>query len=296
MVLTGKSARYSYREEMTKTMPHPWRVEVNAWVAALRAAGRPDTTIKTRTEHVRWLATWANPRGPWDLDVEDLIIWMSGRAWARETRRGVRSSLRGFYRWGAGARGVLDIADGLPTVRPAQPRPHPTPERDYRRAVMGAPTRERLMLRLAAEAGMRRAEVACVHSRDLVEDLGGWSIRVHGKGDREREVPLPTSLAVELRRLPAGFVFPGQIEGHLSPRWVGTVVARLLPAGYTMHSLRHRFATSAYRVSRDMFTVQELLGHASPVTTRDYVQLDVGSRRRVVDAVARGDHDLRDSA
>lgn len=142
------------------------------------------------------------------------------------------------------------------------------------------------MLRLSAEAGLRRGEVAQVHTRDLVEDLDGWSLRVHGKGGRERVVPLPAALAVELRRLPAGWAFPGDCGGHLSPRWVGTVVARLLPAGYTMHTLRHRFATRAHDVDGDLCVVQELLGHANINTTRAYVAVDRRKLRRTVESAA----------
>ncbi|MFD4990764.1 tyrosine-type recombinase/integrase [Cellulosimicrobium cellulans] len=265
----------------------PWTVQINAWLVAMRATGRPETTLRTRSEHLRWLAVWAGDRDPWSLTTDDLLTWMGGKVWARETRRGVRSSLRGFYRWGvATGRASHNPAEGLPSIPPSQPRPHPTPDRAYRMAVMAAGVRERLMLRLAAECGLRRAEVAQVHSRDLVEDLGGWSLVVHGKGARERVVPLPASLARELRLLGAGYAFPGDDHGHLSPRWVGKLVGRLLPEGYTMHSLRHRFATKAYAVSSDMFTVQELLGHASPVTTRVYVALPDDAKRRLVLAVA----------
>lgn len=146
--------------------------------------------------------------------------------------------------------------------------------------------RERLMLRLAAECGLRRAEIAGIHSRDLVDDLLGWSLVVHGKGDRDRVVPLPVAIALELRAQPEGWVFPGDDDGHLSPRWVGRVTARLLPEGWTLHTLRHRFATRAYAVDRDLLTVQTLLGHASPVTTRRYVALPDDALRRTVDAVA----------
>jgi integrase len=142
------------------------------------------------------------------------------------------------------------------------------------------------MLRLAAELGLRRAEVAQVHSRDLLDDLGGTSLLVHGKGSRERIMPLPGSLAADLRALPFGYAFPGADDGHLSPRWVGKIVGRLLPEGYTMHSLRHRFGTRAYALSKDMFTVQELLGHASPSTTRTYVLLEDSAKRGVIDQLA----------
>ncbi|WP_245599473.1 tyrosine-type recombinase/integrase [Nakamurella lactea] len=144
-----------------------------------------------------------------------------------------------------------------------------------------APPRVALMLRLAAEAGLRRAEVAVIQSDDLIEDLYGWSLVVHGKGDRDRVVPLPASLAAELRSHEPGFLFPGNEAGHLSPRWVGKLCTRYLPDHWTMHSLRHRFASRAYAVDRDVFTVQDLLGHVSPVTTRMYVVPPADAKRRL---------------
>ena len=142
------------------------------------------------------------------------------------------------------------------------------------------------MLRLAAELGLRRAEVAVTHSRDIFEDLGGHSLTAHGKGSKDRDVPLPPGLAAQLLAMPYGYLFPGNDGGHLSPRWVGKLVTLLLPDGLTMHTLRHRFATRAYAVDRDVFVVQELLGHASPATTRRYVQVPRAGLRRTVLAAA----------
>jgi integrase len=174
----------------------------------------------------------------------------------------------------------------LPKVKAKIGRARPAPEQVYRQAVASGNVRARLILRLAAEAGLRRTEIASIHSRDLVEDLVGWSLIVHGKGDRERVVPLPDGLARVLRNLPAGFAFPGNFHGHLSPRWVGKIAAQLMPGDFTLHTLRHRFATLAYQVDRDVFVVQELLGHASPATTRRYVQTQSENLRRTVVAVA----------
>ena len=96
---------------------------------------------------------------------------------------------------------------------------------------------------------------------------------------------VPRTQAVELRALPFGYVFPGDQDGHLSPAWVGKLVARLIPDEHTMHALRHRFATRAYSFERDVLVVQELLGHASPVTTRRYVRVPSADLRRTVEAV-----------
>lgn len=141
------------------------------------------------------------------------------------------------------------------------------------------------MLQLAASAGLRCREIALVHSDDLVRDLAGWSLIVHGKGDRTRHVPLTEDLALELRTY-EGWVFPGQIDGHLSAAYVSKLLSRVLP-GATAHQLRHRFATRAYQLGgRDIRAVQELLGHASVATTQIYTGVDQDSLRRAALAAA----------
>lgn len=87
-------------------------------------------------------------------------------------------------------------------------------------------------------------------------------------------------------RLPR-YAFPGRDRGHLSPRWVGKVMTRLLAEGWTMHKLRHRAGTRWWEVSGgDVFAVQELLGHADPKTTKVYVKVSSDRLRTIVDAAA----------
>lgn len=143
-----------------------------------------------------------------------------------------------------------------------------------------------LMVTLAARQGMRRAEIARVHSGDLRPDLVGWSLLVHGKGGKDRLIPLADDVAALLLALPAGWVFPGRIDGHLSADHVGKLIARALPGRWTAHPLRHRFATTAYAGTRDLLAVQELLGHSRPETTRQYIQLPQDSLRAALKAAA----------
>ncbi len=264
-----------------------WITALDAWAAHLRAADRPSGTIYLRTYHLRRLAVETR-LDPWEVGEDDLAAWAAGQGWSRETRRSVRSSVRAFYGWAvASGRTTHDPSGGLGPVKPAEPAPRPTPELEYQQALAEADSREHLMLRLAAELGLRRAEVAQVHARDLEHDLLGWSLRVLGKGGKVRVVPMPTGLALALREQCAGgWAFPSERGGHLTPAHVGRLVSRLLPAGTTMHSLRHRFATRAYAVDRDLLTVQALLGHSSPETTRRYVRLPDAALRRTVLAAA----------
>jgi integrase len=154
----------------------------------------------------------------------------------------------------------------------------------WRAALAAADLRVQIMLRLAGEAGLRRGEVSRVHTRDLLEGSGGAQLVVHGKGGKERVVPISDSLAEALRsegsRLKrdqdqkGGWLFPNGTGGHLTAYHVGQLVVRVLPDGWTMHTLRHRFASRAYRGTRNLRAVQVLLGHESIATTERYTAVD----------------------
>lgn len=268
-----------------------WVGEVEAFLEHQKAGGKPPTTCRARMEHLHHLARRVDAPSPWEVTGADLIAYTGRQEWAKETRRSRRASFLAFWRWGVATGRVARVeAEALPVVRATPPRPRPAPDAVYREALLRAPARETLMLRLAAEVGMRRAEVAQVHTRDLLDDLVGWSLVVHGKGDRERVVPLPGSLARSIQDAPTGYLFPGDWgPGHLSPAYVGKRIRDLMPEGWTMHTLRHRFGTRAYALRSDLLLVQEMLGHASPSTTRRYVELDRRRMRSLVDELEQTD-------
>lgn len=265
-----------------------WRVAIKAWEEAARAGGAPATTLRTRREHLNLLARSIGV-GPWSVTEDQLRAWFTGRDWAPNTYRSRRTTFRAFYSWAVQV-GHLPAspAHSVPPGDVPTPLPRPVPDRHYTAALRAAKPRERLMLRLAAEYGLRRAEVAVVDPhRDTFEDLMGWSLIVHGKGGKERHVPLLPDMARELRALGPGYAFPGEDDGHLSPRWVGTLIGRLLPEGYTMHKLRHRAGTLWHDEIGDIAVVQDLLGHADPKTTRMYVLPNARRMRAAVEGVAR---------
>lgn len=205
----------------------------------------------------------------------ELEAWLAGHEWKNETARSVRSSLKNFYEWlCVSGRRADNPARGLPLIRETPPNPHPLPEDAYVHALQSAPARWRIAIRLAGEAGLRRSEVAQVGAGDIYRDLFGWSLRVHGKGGKERDVPLNDSLALEVRLGLHGqaWLFPSPATSvHLTADYIAKRVKQYLPQGWSMHSLRHRFATVAYAHTNDIRAVQELLGHANLNTTQRYV-------------------------
>lgn len=256
-------------------MDTPWNDLIDEWSVALRAARRSEQTIGLRTYHLRRLALWADCPSPWELTLRDLQRWTGSHAWANETARSVRSSLRQFWAWGVGTgQTLVNVADGLDVIVPAQPRPKPAPPSLVEYALGDPDDRVRLMVWLGNDLGMRRGEVARGHSDDIEQTLKGWALHVHGKGKRDRRLPLTADLARALRALGPGYFFPGREDGHLSAKWVGRLVKRALKDEATMHQLRHLCATQLHDQTRNMRLVQEVLGHASVATTERYVAVE----------------------
>ena len=267
-----------------KPVGRAWEWAIEDYVHTLAAQGQREATRILRRNELRHMA-----RGlgcpPDEVTSELLVDWFGRQThWSFEHRRSSRSSARGFFSWMYKVGRVpVYLGDALPAVRQPLPAPRPAPDDAWAAALAAADARTTLMLRLAAEVGLRRSEVAQVHTRDVFIAGGAAQLLVHGKGGKQRIVPISDELAELLRRgaaghtpgMPAyGWLFPDGFGAYVSPAWVGTLVSRVLPAGWTMHTLRHRFASRAYRGTRNLRAVQTLLGHASIATTERYTAVD----------------------
>lgn len=284
MLSTISNGAYSPLEEMMTSQA--WAEAIEGYLSNERAGGKRRETLGLRRQHLQHFAR-RTTRPPWAVTADDLIEYFAAQEWALETRRGRRTTFVRFYDWGV-YRGFvrLNPAVELQKVKMVQGVPRPAPDRAYHEALIAARPRERVMLRLAAEVGLRRSEVSLVHTDDLMRDLVGYSLVVHGKGGKTRIVPLPDSLGRTLDGFEHGFVFPGRDGGHLSPRYVGKMLRDLLPGDWTMHTLRHRFATKLYAHTSDLLMVQGVLGHSSPTTTQRYVALAQDRARSAIQELA----------
>lgn len=246
-----------------------------AYVAAEAGAGRSPNTLLSRRGHLAHMARGMRC-APARVTTAGMLRWFGEQRWSVETRRGYRNTAVSFFGWAHRAGHLpADPAGALPVMKAGSPSPRPVPDSVWFEAIAAADPRVRLMLRLAAEAGLRRAEVAQVHISDLTRGPGGAELLVHGKGSKLRTVPISDELADAIADGSAtGYLFPAGANGHLSPRYVGDLCGEVLPAGWTMHKLRHRFATRAYRGSRNLRAVQVLLGHSSVATTERYTAVD----------------------
>ena len=266
-----------------KLPPAQWRDEITLWLESLTAAGLSQDTVNTRRCKIGHAARCLD-KSPYDVTSEDLVHWTASQSWKAETRKGYRNTLVGFFRWlHATGRRADDPAAALPKVRKTRPHPRPCPDVHIYAAMCAANDVERLMLRLGAECGLRRFEIAKVHSRDVMRDLVGWSLVVVGKGDKQRIVPIGDDLALLIRSA-NGYLFPGRWSGHVESSYVGRHLSDLLGDGWTAHSLRHRYATTTYAATRDLLLVSKLLGHASVETTQRYIAMPDDRLRAAVEA------------
>ncbi len=263
-----------------------WSAAIAAFISHLSAGGRARGTRELRRYHLLCFAEVVEPLSPLAVTVTDLEAWLGREDWTANTRRSARSTLVGFFSWvSANGWRADNPAALLATVTGVLGRPRPCPEQFLRSAVIAAGPRERLMLALGAGCGLRRGEIARVRGDHVEDTIDGPILRVLGKGNKTRTVPISDDMAMRLRER-AGYAFPSPRGGHLTPAHVGKLVSRLLPPGWTTHTLRHRFASAAYRADRDIRAVQELLGHASVATTQIYTAIPDDATRRASLAAA----------
>lgn len=278
------AARYSPRRPgpPLQEVPELWRPWIDLLVSELRAARRAHSTISLRVQRLVSFARSRPGCDPLTVTRADLIEYLAGAEhWTPEYAHSVRTSFRVFF-------ALLDDiearpnnpAQRLPRVQIARGLPRPCPDTAIR-AALNDVTDERIVvaIRLGAEAGLRRMEIAGLR-RDAVEGCAGnYRLRIRGKGGHERIVPISDDLAAPLLDIETVHIFPG-MDGPISARHLGKLIAAALPNNWTAHTLRHRYATAAYAASRgDLRVVQELLGHQSPATTARYTQISDESIR-----------------
>lgn len=246
-------------------------------------ATRPQFSVRTLGLYGYYMRRLARDHNLLTVDGAALAAWLGGSGWERNTMRSARNSMRAFFQWAA-AGGVRadDPTVGLPVVPAVKGVAHPVDERLWRECVAQAAPRDRLMLLLAGRCGLRRSEIAQVHTDDI-DDRG---LVIHGKGGKVRRVPLPDEVRAELKKTTPGWLFPGRWSGHMTPDSVGKAMRRALRFEASGHDCRHRFATRAYEGTRDLYAVQQLMGHASSETTEGYIAVTSAALRAAMDAAA----------
>lgn len=154
--------------------------------------------------------------------------------------------------------------------------------------------RDRAILETLYSCGLRVSELTGLDVAGI--DLDGGTVRVLGKGGKERIVPVGRQARAALqsylaaRNQPAAVapLFLNARGGRLTARSVRRVVDRYILRLATMkkispHTLRHTFATHLLEGGADLRAIQELLGHASLSTTQKYTHIGIDRLMEVYD-------------
>ena len=230
------------------------------------------------------------------------------------THRRKAAAVRAFYRF-CFSEGIIerDVASLLDLPRAARVLPDTLGVADVA-ALLEAPSaetdigvRDRALLELLYACGLRVSEALNLDMEDL--SLDEATVRVIGKGDRERRLPVGDVAVVALGRYldhvrprlmakaasaevnkRGGPIFVSQRGQRLTRMAAWRTIRNAAQVGgvhghVTPHTLRHSFATHLLEGGADLRVVQELLGHASITTTQLYTHL-TGERIKQVYARA----------
>lgn len=256
------------------SIPTCWDHAVSSWLSCLQAKGLSSSTIILYRSRISQLARGLGS-SPESVSTEQLEQWCGQQKWASETRRSAYIVYGQFFTYLHERTGVTNPARSLTSPPPPPREPRPAPEEAITEALGKADPRVSLMIHLGATLGLRIGEIVLVHRDDIEQEVMGPVLRVHGKGNKKRSVPISQEFASELLEWCErgnGWAFPSQRGQHLQPHSASAILSAALPGKWTAHTLRHRFATMAYEVDRDILTVQRLLGHASVATTMRYAK------------------------
>ncbi len=283
---------------------------LDAWAHHLRAGRNASAnTVRAYTGDLLHLSDYLERTGSGslsDVDLRTLRRWLAGMHAAgaeRATMQRRAAAARVFFAWAhATGRIASDPATGLRSPRVDRTLPA-TLEAGQARAVLedlaaqaaaeddpvprARALRDVAIMEVLYASGIRVGELCGLDAASV--DADRQVLRVHGKGDKERTVPigLPAVRALAAWRGVRGLVavppagdalFVGDRGARIDPRVVRRLVHRALarvPDAPDLgpHGLRHAMATHLLEGGADLRSVQEILGHASLATTQIYTHV-----------------------
>ncbi|WP_448751150.1 tyrosine recombinase XerC [Actinomyces sp.] len=283
---------------------------IDAWGVYLRAnLAVSEHTLRAYVSDLRSFTTYCQVDELSTENIRSVVILRAIRAWlaslvqqgkSRSTISRRTASIRSFTAW-AYRRGYLDSDPGLlvTSARGDQKLPQVQTPSDTAELLSYAATRAReenspaairdwAILETIYATGIRVSEVCSLDTTSI--DQQGMTLRVIGKGNKERVVPFTRACLSALQAwlshgrpslaIPeAGrALFVGDKGRRIDPRVIRAMIHRMCAqAGVrdlAPHALRHTAATHILAGGADLRAVQEMLGHSSLQTTQRYTHVD----------------------
>lgn len=156
-------------------------------------------------------------------------------------------------------------------------------------------SRDRAILELLYSCGLRVSELVGINLGDL--DLDSMSVKVLGKGNKERMVPLGSKACTAIKiylsqrldlKPKEDHLFVNSRGGRLTTRSIDRIIKKYaimsgIPKNISPHVLRHTFATHLLGGGADLRAIQEMLGHKSLSTTQRYTHTSIEKLMEIYD-------------
>ncbi len=169
------------------------------------------------------------------------------------------------------------------TIKVPKTLPKPVSHEHILEALSQADLEERVIVLMLYTLGLRISELSSIKLADISDE---W-VRILGKGNKQRDVPLITSTKKLLDEYlsvndPKIFLFEKNREklSENSLRYIITKVFKRVSLKVTPHQLRHSYATALLNNSARISDVSELLGHSSMATTQIYTKLGSALKKK----------------
>lgn len=268
------------RSDIDTLLAH-WRL----WQEAQPLSER---TISDRADTIRRLVAFTG-ESPLRISPDGIVAFLARPGLAPSSRSTYHASIRAYSKWLVKTRRRKDDpCHQTPSSKRKKATPRPIGDAQLA-ALMRVVNRRRtrMMILLAALAGLRVHEIAKIRGEDFDLDVG--SLVVTGKGGKTALIALQDDLVREAAEWPRyGFWFPayGARAGRpISSKSVSSAIGHAMTrAGFqgTPHQLRHWYGTTLLAEGGDLRVVQELMRHESPATTAIYTQVLLDQQRVAV--------------
>jgi integrase len=301
-----------------------WTQTVALFRAFLEVEERSGHTIRNYTDDLAMFAAWFREKfgetpDPARLTKRDVVDWKQaveakggrgGREAALQTVNRKLAAVRAFLRWAQGEGLAPHFDPPRPRKKVGKPKPRwlePAEERALWAAVeLEGELRDVAIIGLGIHTGARVSELAALKRSDItISERKGAMVVRHGKGNKEREIPLNADIRRILLELSGGKwvrkdspVLIGQ-RGGLKVRAIQDIVEKYARRAHvgkrvgiehcSAHTLRHTFGRRLAEKGVPIADIAELMGHSDPKTTLGYMTPRRENLARAVELLAGSD-------
>lgn len=257
---------------------------IDCYTDYLRATGASDRTVTARLEGARRLLAAADTDDPECIELQHALRYI-GSVPAAASRATYYQHAMAFARFLDAMGYQSGFAAHLPRARFPRGVPRPIDVNELSAALAVAARRPRMMLLLAAFAGLRVSEIAMVHGEDVTHNV---FVR-DGKGGQVGMVPTHptiTAAAVDFPKYGPWFANKaGEPMSRVSVWRHMTDALRAVGSSATPHQCRHYYGCALLDAGANARTVQTLLRHTNLSSTQVYTMVTETARRSAIEAL-----------